>query len=192
VSSNPTQSVDVHYVKLLTGSNGNQQPGGNKKKGCNNHKCGRINNKPKDNGNNEKTKNNAREGKRERCKVKFPCKLCTDDHHIHLSPKLVEAARILSLLRAMLTNPFPHNQHMAPSSSNTGNVAGGSQNPLLQDNDHLFINMVDAKVNVATRSQDYISSQAIPCLEFPPPPLEMTLQIEKIDSSPHIPKGLLK
>jgi hypothetical protein len=52
--------------------------------------------------------------------------------------------------------------------------------------------MVDAKVHVATRSQDYSSSQAIPGLESPPPPPEMTLQIEKPEPPPHILKGVLK
>jgi hypothetical protein len=43
MSSTPTQSVDVHYVQSSTNLNGNQQPGGNKRKGCgNNHKGGRI------------------------------------------------------------------------------------------------------------------------------------------------------
>jgi hypothetical protein len=32
VSSNPTQSTDVHYVKSSTDQTGNQQPRGNKKK----------------------------------------------------------------------------------------------------------------------------------------------------------------
>jgi hypothetical protein len=81
---------------------------------------------------------------------------------------------------------------MASSSSNARNAAGGSQNPSLQDGDHLCINMVDAKVNVATRSRDYSSSQAIPGLESPPPPPETTLQIEKPEPPPHIPKGVLK
>jgi hypothetical protein len=67
VSSTPTQSVDVHSVQSSTNPNGNQQPGGNKKKGRgNNRKGGKNNNKPKDNGNNEKSNNNVGEGKKER------------------------------------------------------------------------------------------------------------------------------
>jgi hypothetical protein len=58
--------------------------------------------------------------------------------------------RLLSLSPIILTNPFPNNQHMASSSLNTGNVAGGSQNLSLQDDDRLCINMVNVKVNVAT------------------------------------------
>jgi hypothetical protein len=76
-------------VQSSVDPNGNQQPGGNKNKGRNNNrKCRNNNNKPKDNSNNEKTNNNSREGKRERRKVKFICKLCTNDHLTHLYPKL--------------------------------------------------------------------------------------------------------
>jgi hypothetical protein len=84
--------------------------------------------------------------------VKFPCKLCTDEHLTHLCPKLVEDARILNIPPAVLTNPFPHNQHMASSSSNAENVAGGSQNPPSQGGDRFCINMLDEKIDIATRS----------------------------------------
>jgi hypothetical protein len=157
-------------VQSSTDPNGNQQPGGSKKKGHNNNrKDGNNNNKPKDNGNNEKTNNNVGEEKKERHKAKFPCKLCTYYHLTHLCPKLAEAAKILSLPLIVLMNPFPHNQHMALSSSNVGNVASGSQNPPTQDNDHLWINMVKYEVNIATRSRDYSSPQNVPSLESPPP-----------------------
>jgi hypothetical protein len=68
MSSTPTQSTDVHYVQSSTNLNGNQQPGGNKKKGWGNNRKGgkNNNNKPKDNGNNEKSNNNVGEGKKER------------------------------------------------------------------------------------------------------------------------------
>jgi hypothetical protein len=102
--------------------------------------------------------NNVGELKKERRKVKFPCKLCTGNNLTHLCPKLVEATRLLSLPPAVLTNPFPHNQHLASSSSNFENVAGGSQNPSLQDSDRLYINMVNYQVNVVARSRDYSSS----------------------------------
>jgi len=90
------------------------------------------------------------EGKKERIKVNFPCKLCTYDHLTHLFPKLVEAARLLSPSPVVLSNPFPHNQDMASSSSNYGNVVNGSKNPPTQYSDHLCINMVKYEVNVAT------------------------------------------
>jgi hypothetical protein len=192
MSSNITHSIDVHSVQSSTGPNGNQQLGGNKKKGCNNNrKGGKNNNKPKDNGNNEKKNNHIGEGKKERCKVKFPCKLCTDDHLTHLFPKLVEAVRLLSLLPIVLTNPFSHKQHMASCSSNVRNVVGGIQNPSTKDSNCLYINMVNSHVNVATWSHDYSSLQTLPGLESPPPP-EMLLQIKKLDPPPHILKGVLK
>jgi hypothetical protein len=114
-----------------------------------------------------------------------------DNHLTHLCPKLEEAARILSLPPVMLKNHFPHNQHMASSSLNAKNVASGSQNPLVEDDDHLWINMVKYEVNVATRSHNYSSSQTIPSLKSPPP-LKMSLQIEKIEPPPRIMKGVLK
>jgi hypothetical protein len=124
--------------------------------------------------------------------VKFPFKICTDDHLTHLCPKLAKAARLLAHSPAMLKDPFPHNQHLALSSLNTENVAGGGQNQQSQDGDCLCINMVDAKIDVATRSRDSSSKQTNPGLEYPPPPSEMTLQIEKPEPPPCIPKGVLK
>jgi hypothetical protein len=84
-------------VQSSTGPNGNQQLGGNKKKGHNNNCKGGKNNKTKENGNNERTNNNVGEGKKERREVKFPYKLCIDDHLTHLFPKLAEVVRLLSL-----------------------------------------------------------------------------------------------
>jgi hypothetical protein len=194
VSSTPTQSADMHFVQSSTNPNGNQQLGGNKKKGCgNNRKAGRNNNnnKPKHNINNDRSNNNVGEGKKEKRKVKFPCKLCIDDHLTHLCPKLEEAARFLSLLPALLTNPFPHNQHMASSSFNVENATSGNQNPPVHEGDRLCVNMVKSQINVATRSRDYSCSQAIQGLESPPP-LETPLQIKKPEPLPRIPKGVLK
>jgi hypothetical protein len=124
--------------------------------------------------------------------VEFPCKLCTDDHLTHLCPKLVEAARLLAQSPIVLTNPFPHNYHLASSSSNTGNTTNGGQNQQSQDGDRVCINMVDEKIDIATRSQDYTSKQIIPSLESPPPPSETTLQIEKPEPQPRILEGVLK
>jgi hypothetical protein len=180
-------------VQSSTNPNGNQQLGGTKKKGHNNHKGGKNGNKPKDNNNNEKTNGNAGEGKQEIRKVKFPYKLCTDDHLTHLCPKLAEATRLSSQSPVVLTNPFPHNQHLASSSSNAGNADGGGQNQQSQDGDRLCINMVDAKANVATQSRYYSSKQTIRSIESPPPPPpKTTLQIEKPEPPPRISKGVLK
>jgi hypothetical protein len=124
--------------------------------------------------------------------VKFPYKICIDDQLTHLCPKLAEDVRILSQSPTMLMNPFPHNQHLASSSSNTRNADGGGKNHQLQDGDRLCINMVDEKIDVATRSRDYNYKQTNPGLESRPPSPERTLQVEKPNPPPHIPKGVLK
>ena len=67
---------------------GNQQPIRNKKKGKRNHKGGNKN----ENANfNDKNDRNAGGNKQAKCKVKFPCKLCKDDHHTYLCPCIEEA-----------------------------------------------------------------------------------------------------
>jgi hypothetical protein len=87
---------------------------------------------------------------------------------------------------------------MGLSSSNTGNATSGIQNPsvhecdrLLHEGDNLWINMVKSHINVATQSRNYISPEAVPGLESPLP-LEIPLQIEKLEPLPHIPKGVIK
>jgi hypothetical protein len=157
MSSTSTQSVYVHYVLSSTNPNGNQKPGGNRWKGWGN-KCkgGRNNNnKPKYNSNNDRSNNNVGEGKKEKKKVNFPCKLCTDDHLTHLYPKLKEFMRLLSQLPIVITNSFPHNQHMASSSSNVVNASSGNQNPSAHEGDHLCVTIVKSLINVSTRSHDY-------------------------------------
>ena len=142
-SSTPTQLVDVHYVQPSANPNGNQQLGGNIMKGRgNNPKGGKNNNKSKDDTNNDRSNNNVGEGKKEKRKVKFPRKLCKDDHLTHLCPKIEEASRILSYPPSVLTNLFPYNQHMALGTSNTGNVSSGSENPSTYEGGHLCLNMV--------------------------------------------------
>jgi hypothetical protein len=145
----------------------------NKWKGRNNPIGGK--NKPKEKTTNGKQNNNDGEGTKEKRKVKFPCKLCTNDHLTHVCPKLAEAPRLLNISPTMLTNPFPHKHHLASSSLNTGNASGGSQNPSSQDDDHVCINMVGATIYIATLSQYYGSSKASTSLEAPPPPPEMNL-----------------
>jgi hypothetical protein len=99
--------------------------------------------------------------------------------------------RILSQTPTVLTNPFPHNQHMALSSSNARNAVSGNQNPLAHEGDYLCVNMVKSQINVATRSRGYVSSQTILGLE-PPPPSKTPFQIENPYPFPHILKGVLK
>jgi hypothetical protein len=190
--STTTQSADVHYVQSSSNPNGNQQPGDTKKKGRgNNHKGGKNNNKSKDETNNDGSNNNVGEGKKEKRKVKFPCKLCKDDHLTHLCPKIEESLRLLSHPPIVLTNSFLHNQHMALGTSNTGNASSGIQNPSTHEGGHLCINMVKSWIDVATRSRDYGSSQNVIGPEYPLPP-ETPLQIENLEPPPHILKGVLK
>jgi hypothetical protein len=108
--------------------------------------------------------------------VKFPYKLCTYDYLTHLCPKLKEAVRLLSQLPAVMTNLFPQNQHMAPSSSNAENVLSGNQNPLTHEGYHLCVNMIKYHINVPTRSHNYNFSQIVLGLESPFPS-ETPLQI---------------
>jgi len=91
----------------------------------------------------------------------------------------------------MLTNPFPHNQHMASSSSNAENATSGNQNPPTHEGDRLCVNMVKSQINVATWSRDYSSSQIFIGPYSPPPP-ETPFQIENQEPLPRIPKGVLK
>ena len=79
-----SQSANVF---AQTSSKGNQQPGGKKKKG----KKGEGN----QNQNKPKPANNADGGKKENKKVKFPCKLCQEDHLTHLCPLMDQAQKLL-------------------------------------------------------------------------------------------------
>jgi len=88
MSSNPTQSVDVHSMQSSKKPNGDQQPDGNKRKCRNNCKGGKNGNKPKEKDINGKKNDNVGEGNKAKRKVKFSCKLCTDYHLTHLFPKL--------------------------------------------------------------------------------------------------------
>ena len=67
-------------VFAQTSQKGNQQPSGKKKKGK----------KGEGNQNKPKPTNNADGGKKEKKKVKFPCKLCQEDHLTHTGNSLSE------------------------------------------------------------------------------------------------------
>ena len=83
--SHPTQTTNVLSVQS-SNPKGNQQPGRNKKKGKNSKKGGNKN----VNDTNDKNNNNNNVGgdKKSKQKVKFPCKLCEDDHLTHLGPRI--------------------------------------------------------------------------------------------------------
>ena len=79
-SSQPTEMVSVLSVQ-----SSDQQSGRNRKNGKNNHKGG---NKNENATNNAKNGKNAGGDKQAKRKVKFPCKLCKDDHLTYLCPRI--------------------------------------------------------------------------------------------------------
>jgi hypothetical protein len=57
---------------------------------------GSAQSKPKKGKGDKKAANNSGEGKNEKRKVKFLCKICTDDHLTHQCPRLEEAQNLLA------------------------------------------------------------------------------------------------
>ena len=125
--------------------------------------------------------------KQAKCKVKFPCKLCKDDHLTYLCPCIDEASRFLAQGPAILTNPLPQNMN-----SRTHDQSSGDQD-LPEGSGHGCINMVRV-VKVKTHAKDYGSSQPIPGKEPNPPmtPLHIGIPVDKPEAAPHIPKGVIK
>jgi ribosomal protein L44E len=78
-----TQTLDVHSVKS-TNPKGNQQTEGKRKS------------KNKKGKGDKKVVNNIGERKNEKRKVKFPCKICMDDHLTHQCPRLKESQNLLA------------------------------------------------------------------------------------------------
>ena len=76
-SSQLAQTMNVLSVQSLN-QKCNQQPRRNRKKGKNNNRKG--GNKNENANNSDKNGRNAGGDKQEKRKVKFPCKLCQDDH----------------------------------------------------------------------------------------------------------------
>ena len=75
-SSQPAQMTSVLSMQS-SDQKGNQQLRWNRKKGKNNRRGGNNNENAN---NNDKNGRNAGEDKQVKRKVKFPCKLCKDDH----------------------------------------------------------------------------------------------------------------
>ena len=165
---------------------GNQQPRRNRKKGKNNRKGGNMNENAN---NNDKNARNAGGDKQAKRKVKFPCKLCKEDHLTYLCPRIDEALRLLAQGLAVLTNPLPHNQNM---NSRNHDQFGGDQD-LSEGSGHGCINMLCA-VKVVTRAKDYGLSQPTLGKEPDPPgtPLHIEKPVDKPEAVPRIPKGVLK
>ena len=90
--------------------------------------------------------------------MKFPCKLCKDDHLTHLCPRMEDASKFIAHGPTVFTNPLPNNQNMNSRTVDPGCDYGGNQNPLEVAPGHGCINMVkDTKV--VTRVKDYGLSQ---------------------------------
>ena len=133
---------------------GNQQPGRNKKKGKNNRKGGNRN----ENANpNEKNSWNARGDKESKRKVKFPWKLCKDDHLTHLCPHIEDASKFIAQGLTMFTNPLPNNKNMNLRTVDPGCASSGTQNPPDATSGHSCINMVK-DTSVVMRAKYYGSS----------------------------------
>ena len=80
--------------------------------------------------------------KKPKWKVKFPCKLCEQNHLTQLCPRMDEALKLIAQSPVVLTNLIPHNQNMASSASTIENGSSGSQNPSSRDVGHACINML--------------------------------------------------
>ena len=89
----------------------------------------------------------------------------------------------------MLTNPLPHNENM---NSKSHDQSGYDHDPA-ESSVRGCINMVRA-TKVVTRVKDYGSSQPSPGKEPNPPgsPLHIEKPMDKPETTPHIPKGVLK
>ena len=87
----------------------------------------------------------------------------------------------------MLTNPLPQNMN-----SRSHDHSSGDQD-LPKGSGCGCINMVHA-TKFVTDAKDYGSSQPSPGKEIDPPgsPLHIEKTMDKLDTAPHIPKGVLK
>ena len=128
-------------------------------------------------------------GKQAKQKVKFPCKLCKDNHLTYLFPCIEEASRFLAHGPTVLTNPLLHNQNM---NSKSHDQFSDDHDPP-ETSGRGCINMVCA-VKVVMHAKDYGSSQPILGKEPDPPgsPLCIEKPMDKREVAPRIPKGVLK
>jgi len=106
-----TRSSDIHLVKTKT-LKVPEQPKENKK----------VKGDKGGGGNNKKSNKNDEGAKDEKRKVKFPCKLCNDDHLSHQFLQMEESQRLIKLNQQqqpiVLKNPFPQVQNLQVGSSN--------------------------------------------------------------------------
>jgi hypothetical protein len=175
----PTQTSEVHSVQT-TNPKANQQPEGKKKQ----RKKSKGDKKPND---------NTSEGTKERKKARYSCKLCAEDHPIHLCPRLVEAQNFVTQQQqAVLTNPFQHGKNLTQASAS---MEGGSHENFPPPNSSSSVNvyMMKSDTFIATRAHDYSKPSASEKgkeAEIP----SLPLQIEKTlgETMNRIPKGAFK
>ena len=86
--------------------------------------------------------------KQSKHKVKFPCKLCKDDHLTHLCPRMEDASNFIAHSPTVLTDPLLQNQNMNLRTVDPGNASGGSQNPSNTVSGHGCINMMSTENDV--------------------------------------------
>ena len=116
--------------------------------------------------------NNATGDKHPKHKVKFPCKLCKDDHLTHLCPHVEDASKFIAQGPTMFTNPLPNNQNMNSMTVDPSCAFGGTQNLLEAASGHGCINMV-ISTKVVMCAKYYGSSQ--PDLGKEPNPPKISL-----------------
>ena len=120
---------------------GTQEPGGKNNEGK----------KGKGGQNKQKPIGNAKGGKKDKNKVKFPCKLCQEDHLTYQCPLMKQAHKLLKEQQpVILKDPFPQEQNA--TSSDPKNV-GGTQNALAIDQS--YINMSWSHTLLQTRAKNY-------------------------------------
>ena len=125
--SQPTQMASVLSVQS-SDQKGNSQPRRNKKKGKNNCRGG---NKNENSNSNDKNSYNDGGDKQSKRKVKFPCKLCKEDHLTHLRPHMEDALKFIAQGLVVFTNPLPNNQNMNSRTVNPGSVSSGTEKPAI-------------------------------------------------------------
>jgi hypothetical protein len=94
--------------------------------------------------------------------VKFPCKICDEDHLTHQFPQMEEAQCLIKLNQQqqpiVLKNPFPQGKNLQGGSSNF-NPQGGTSSVPPSDGYQGVVNMLShlklKDVDLLTRSWNY-------------------------------------
>jgi hypothetical protein len=138
---------------------------------------------------------NASEGKNEKRKVNFLCKLCTDDHSTYQFPHLEESKKILAQQQpTVLTNPFPQEENMVQSSSSTNAPGGNQVSPTPNaNNEATNIYMMKSNDHLQTRDHNYgIPESAEKGKEASNPSNPLQIENTLGENMTCIPKGVFK